>query len=63
MRADDPYMQDENRLADHSYPDLQQIVSDFNRPTLGDFAGFAVIVAGAGSVVVSALYFLFWILT
>jgi hypothetical protein len=56
-------MQDANRLADHSYPDLQQIVSDFNRPTLGDFAGFAVIVAGAGSVVVSALYFLFWILT
>jgi hypothetical protein len=61
--ADDPYMQDAKRLADHSYPDLQQITADFNRPTLGDFAGFAVVVAAVGVVVVSGLYFLLWILT
>ena len=61
--ADDPYMQDAKRLADHSYPDLQQIVSDFNRPTLGDFAGFAVIVGGVASGAVAVVYSLFWILT
>lgn len=57
--ADDPYMQDAKRLADHSYPDLQQIVSDFNRPTLGDFAGFAVVVSAVGFTVVAGLWFLF----
>ena len=58
-----PSSVDAERMADKSYPDLQQIVADFERPSIGDFARFTVIVAVVGSVVVSALYFLFWILT
>lgn len=58
-----PSSVDAERMADKSYPDLQQIVADFERPSIGDFARFGVVVAGVGSVVVSALYFLFWILT
>lgn len=61
--ADDPYMQDAKRRADHSYPDLQQIVSDFERPSLGDFARCGFILAIAGAVVVGFVYSLFWILT
>lgn len=58
-----PSSVDAERMADKSYPDLQQIVADFERPSIGDFARFSVVVAGVGSVLVSALYFLFWILT
>lgn len=61
--ADDPYMQDAKRRADHSYPDLQQIVEDFERPSLGDFSRFFGLVLIVGAVIVGALGFLFWILT
>lgn len=61
--ADDPYMQDAKRRADHSYPDLHQIVADFERPSLGDFARFGVIVGAVGMIIVGAVYSLFWMLT
>lgn len=58
-----PSSVDAERMADKSYPDLQQIVAAFERPSIGDFARFAVVVAAAGSVAVAVVFGLFWILT
>lgn len=54
-----PSPADAERRADKSYPDLQQLVSDFHRPSAGDFLSFAVIVLAVSAVVISGLWFLF----
>lgn len=58
-----PSAADAERRADKSYPDLQHMMSEFNRPSLGDFVSFGLIVSAASLAVVGAVWFLFASLT